>query len=28
VTAATSHTGEQISVFLNFPRIVHVNFGE
>lgn len=28
VTAATSHTGEQVKVFLNFPRIVHVNYGE
>lgn len=28
VTAATSHTGEQIAVFLNYPRIVHVNYGE
>lgn len=28
VTAATSHTGEQVKVFLNFPRIVHVNVGE
>lgn len=28
VTAATSHTGEQISVFLNYPEIVHVNPGE
>jgi hypothetical protein len=28
VTAATSHTGEQVKVFLNFPRIVHVNLGE
>jgi hypothetical protein len=28
VTAATSHTGSQVSVFLNFPRIVHVNYGE
>jgi hypothetical protein len=28
VTAATSHTGSQISVFLNYPRIVHVNYGE
>lgn len=28
VTAATSHTGSQVSVFLNYPRIVHVNVGE
>lgn len=28
VTAATSHTGEQILVSLNFPEIVHVNWGE
>jgi hypothetical protein len=28
VTAATSHTGEQVKVFLNFPKIVHVNPGE
>jgi hypothetical protein len=28
VTAATSHTGEQVKVFLNFPKIVHVNYGE
>jgi hypothetical protein len=27
-TIATSHTGEEIAVFLNFPRIVHVNVGE
>jgi hypothetical protein len=28
VTAATSHTGSQVKVFLNFPKIVHVNYGE
>lgn len=28
VTAATSHTGSQVSVFLNYPRIVHMNYGE
>lgn len=28
VTAATSHTGSQIAVFLNYPRIVHFNAGE
>jgi hypothetical protein len=28
VTAATSHTGSQIGVFLNYPMIVHVNLGE
>jgi hypothetical protein len=28
VTAATSHTGEQCSVFLNYPFIQHVNPGE
>lgn len=28
VTAATSHTGEQIAVFLNYPSIKHVNYGE
>ncbi len=28
VTAATSHTGSQISVILNYPTIKHVNVGE
>lgn len=28
VTAATSHTGSQVAVFLNYPRIVHMNYGE
>lgn len=28
VTAATSHTGSEVAVFLNFPKIVHVNLGE
>jgi hypothetical protein len=27
-TAATSHTGSRIGVFLNYPRIVHLNVGE
>ena len=28
VSPATSHTGHEVSVFLNYPEIVHVNVGE
>jgi hypothetical protein len=28
VSTATSHTGSQVSVVLNYPRLVHVNVGE
>lgn len=28
VSTATSHTGSQVAVFLNYPRIVHMNYGE
>jgi hypothetical protein len=28
ISTATSHTGSQISVFLNYPFVTHVNFGE
>ena len=27
-TAATSHSGHEVAVFLNYPRIAHVNYGE
>jgi hypothetical protein len=27
-TSATSHIGSEIAVFLNYPHIVHLNFGE
>jgi hypothetical protein len=27
-TYSSTHTGEEIAVFLNFPKIVHVNVGE
>lgn len=28
ITGGVSHTGSQVSVFLNYPRIVHMNYGE